>query len=68
MAIPPRGTRFNYFIRSGIGIVWRAPNGLQLLGGVRWVHISNYGLAGRDRNPDIQALGISAGLVMDLDN
>jgi hypothetical protein len=29
---------------------------------VRLVHISNGGLAGRDRNPDIEAIGMHVGL------
>jgi hypothetical protein len=31
--------------------------------GVRLIHVSNNGLAGRDRNPDIEALGLQVGIL-----
>jgi hypothetical protein len=36
----------------------------QLLVGLRWVHVSNNGIAGRQRNPDIEALGPQLGLLL----
>jgi hypothetical protein len=33
------------------------------LGGLRWVHVSNNSLAGRDRNPDIEAIGPTIGVL-----
>ena len=37
--------------------------GIHLLGGLRFVHLSNNGLAGRSRNPDIEAFGPTLGLL-----
>ena len=55
--IPPRGTRFNYLVLGGGGTTWRLRPGVHMLAGLRWIHVSNGGLAGRDRNPDIEAVG-----------
>jgi hypothetical protein len=60
--VPRRGTRFNYLAIGGISTSVRLRPGLHLLSGVRLVHISNGGLAGRDRNPDIEAIGMHVGL------
>jgi hypothetical protein len=54
---PPRGTRFNYLLFAGAGITTRLSRGTHLLTGIKWVHVSNNGLAGRSRNPDIEAVG-----------
>jgi hypothetical protein len=61
--VPPRGTRFNYLAIGGGGVTVRIRPGLHLLGGLRFVHVSNNGLAGRSRNPDIEALGPTIGLL-----
>jgi lipid A 3-O-deacylase PagL len=55
--VPPRGTRFNYLLLGGAGATIRLHPGVHLLAGMKWIHISNGGLAGRDRNPDIEAVG-----------
>ena len=34
---------------------------IDLVGGLRWLHVSNNSLHGRDHNPDIQALGLYVG-------
>lgn len=62
--LPPRGTRFNYLALGGGGATVRLRSGLHLLGGMRWIHVSNNGLAGRDRNPDIEAIGPQVGLLI----
>ena len=54
---PPRGTRFNYLALGGAGVAVRLVRNTHLLTGFKWVHVSNNGLAGRDRNPDIEAVG-----------
>ena len=54
---PPRGTRFNYLALGGAGMTVRLRRHTHLLAGLKWVHVSNASLAGRDRNPDIEALG-----------
>jgi hypothetical protein len=61
--VPPRGTRFNYLAIGGGGITVRIREGIHLVGGLRWVHVSNHALAGRSRNPDIEALGPAVGLL-----
>jgi hypothetical protein len=61
---PPRGTRFNYLALGGGGATVRLRPGTHLLAGLRWIHVSNFGLAGRDRNPDIEAVGPQIGVVI----
>jgi hypothetical protein len=61
--VPPRGTRFNYLAIGGGGVTVRIRPGIHLLGGLRFVHLSNNSLAGRSRNPDIEALGPTIGLL-----
>lgn len=61
---PPRGTRFNYLALGGTGASVRLRRDLHLVAGITWVHVSNNGLAGRDRNPDIEAVGPRAGITM----
>lgn len=60
---PPRGTRFNYLALGTIGVIVPLRADLQLMAGVRLAHVSNNGLAGRDRNPDIEALGPQIGVL-----
>jgi hypothetical protein len=62
--VPPRGTRFNYLALGGVGATVRLRTGLHLLTGMKLVHVSNNGLAGRDRNPDIEAVGPHAALLI----
>jgi hypothetical protein len=60
---PPRGTRFNYLALGTLGAIVPLRHGLDLMAGARLVHVSNNGLAGRDRNPDIEALGLQIGVL-----
>jgi hypothetical protein len=62
--VPPRGTRFNYIAQGGAGATIRLRPGLHLLAGLKWIHVSNNGLAGRSRNPDIEAVGPHASLLI----
>jgi Lipid A 3-O-deacylase (PagL) len=62
--VPPRGTRFNYIAQGGAGATVRVRPGYHAVVGVRWIHYSNNGLAGRDRNPDIEAIGAHAGILI----
>lgn len=62
--VPPRGTRFNYFAIGGAGATVRLRPGLHLVTGLRWIHLSNKRLAGRDRNPDIEAVGLQTGVLI----
>jgi hypothetical protein len=63
-SIPPRGTTFNYIAQGGGGATIALGHGLHALAAVRWIHLSNNGLAGRDRNPDIEAIGAQVGVVV----
>lgn len=60
---PPRGTRFNYLAVGTVGIITPIRRGLDVMAGAKLIHVSNNGLAGRDRNPDIEALGVQAGIL-----
>jgi hypothetical protein len=60
---PPRGTRFNYLALGALGVSARVAPRTHLLASVRWVHLSNNGLAGRHRNPDIEAIGPQLGVL-----
>jgi hypothetical protein len=55
--VPPRGTRFNYVGLAGLGVSRRLGRQTHAIVGFRLLHLSNNGREGRDRNPDIQALG-----------
>ena len=62
--VPPRGTRFNYLALGSAGAIVRVRRSVHLLAGLKWVHLSNNGLAGRHRNPDIEAIGPRIGLLI----
>ena len=62
--VPPGGTRFNYVVLGGSGVSWRLKPRLHALAGLRWVHVSNNSLAGRNRNPDIEAVGPVLGVLV----
>lgn len=62
--VPPRGTRFNYLALGSAGATIRVRSGVHLLAGLKWIHVSNNGLAGRDRNPDIEAVGPTVGVLL----
>ncbi len=61
---PPRGTRVNYLALGGAGATVRIRSGLHVLTEMSWVHVSNNGLAGRHRNPDIEAVGPKVGILV----
>lgn len=62
VAAPPRGTRFNYLAIGGGGAMVRLSQGVHAFTTLHVVHISNAGLKGPGRNPDIEAIGPSLGL------
>ena len=64
VAVPPRGTRFNYLALGGGGFTWRINKRLDAITTLEVIHISNAGIAGPDRNPDIEAIGPSVGLII----
>ncbi len=64
VAAPPRGTRFNYLALGGPGLVVQLNRRFGLIGTLEVFHISNASLKGPDRNPDIEAIGPSLGLLV----
>jgi hypothetical protein len=56
-AVPAGGTRFNYLALAGLGVSRRVARHTSATVGFRWMHVSNNGREGHDRNPDIQGLG-----------
>jgi hypothetical protein len=62
--VPPRGTRFNYLIVGGGGLLHRIGPQVHAVAGARWWHLSNNSREGRSRNPDIEALGGYAGVAI----
>lgn len=64
--VPERGTQFNYIGHLGVGLTRTFSSGTTFVGSLRWLHLSNNSLAGRSRNPDIQAIGLRAGVVVPL--
>ena len=62
--VPAGGTRFNYLALGGGGVSVRLRPGVHAVAGLRWVHVSNNGLAGRSRNPDIEAVGPTLGVLL----
>jgi len=64
VATPPRGTRFNYLAIGGGGFTWRLNGHLDAIATLDVIHISNSGIAGPDRNPDIEAIGPSLGVII----
>ena len=62
--VPPRGTQFNYLALGGSGVTVRLRRGIHGLASLEWIHVSNGGFAGRDRNPDIEAIGPRVGILI----
>ena len=63
IATPPRGTRFNYLAGGGAGAMVRIGPRLHLVTTLQLIHVSNASVKGRGRNPDIEAIGPSLGLL-----
>jgi len=64
VATPPRGTRFNYLAAGGGGMTVRATERLHFVATLQLFHISNAGIKGPGRNPDIEAIGPSFGMIL----
>lgn len=62
--VPPGGTRFNYLAIGTVGVTLTIRPRIHLLSGADLVHISNGNLAGRNRNPDIEAIGPRVALLL----
>jgi hypothetical protein len=55
--VPPRGTRFNFLTATSVGVARRLSPQAHAVASLRWMHLSNASREGRDRNPDIEAIG-----------
>jgi len=64
IATPPRGTRFNYVAIGGGGVMVRVHPRIHAVAALQLIHVSNAGLKGPGRNPDIEAIGPSIGLLV----
>ena len=64
VALPPGGTRFNYLAIGGVGMTVQLNHHIHAIGAMEVIHISNAGIAGHDRNPDIEAIGPTLGLTI----
>jgi opacity protein-like surface antigen len=60
---PSGGTRFNFVERVGLGATYQLADHMHLMGGVRYLHLSNADIDGSDRNPAFDALEYYAGLM-----
>jgi hypothetical protein len=63
IATPPRGTRFNYLAIGGAGALIGLRPRVHLVTTLQLIHVSNASLKGPSRNPDIEAIGPSVGLL-----
>jgi hypothetical protein len=64
VAVPPGGTRFNYLALGGGGVMVSLKPRVHLIATLELMHLSNANLAGPDRNPDIEAIGPSLGVIL----
>lgn len=63
IATPPRGTRFNYLAMGGAGALIALRPRVHLVTTLQVIHVSNASLKGPSRNPDLEAIGPSVGLL-----
>jgi hypothetical protein len=61
--VPQDGTYFNFATRTGLGITYQLKGNMHLLTGVRYFHISNAHIEGRQRNPSINGVEGFLGLM-----
>ena len=61
--VPDGGTRLNFIFRAGVGGTYQLREGLYLMGGVRYFHLSNAQIEGSDRNPSINGVEGYVGLM-----
>ena len=64
IAAPPRGTRFNYLATGGGGVMVKTGGRAHVVTTVYVMHLSNASVKGPGRNPDIESLGGSLGLLL----
>ena len=60
------GTHFNFTLQGGTGATYNVTDRLTAMLGVRWYHISNARIRGRDRNVGFDSPLFYLGLMMPL--
>ena len=60
---PSGGTHFNFTGRVGLGASIRLAHNLHLIGGARYLHISNAAIHGVERNPGFDSMEYYTGLM-----
>ena len=60
---PTGGTEFNFTYAGGPGLSYKIRDGLYLDGGLRFQHVSNFFIEGRDRNPIFNSFGGYIGIM-----
>jgi hypothetical protein len=63
---PAGGTHFNFNQRVGLGATFRLDANIHLIGGVRYMHLSNASIHGSGRNPSFDAVEAYVGLMFSL--
>jgi hypothetical protein len=61
--VPTEGTRFNFIEQAGVGMTYHLQGNSHLLLGVRYLHLSNAGIEGQERNPSINGIAAYVGLM-----
>jgi hypothetical protein len=60
---PQGGTHFNFNEQLGLGATFRLYDNAHVIGGVRYMHISNARIRGEDENPGFDGLGGFVGML-----
>ncbi len=60
---PAGGTQFNFTPQAGLGATWKLSDSMHLIGGARYLHISNASIEGRDNNPGFDGVEYYVGLM-----
>lgn len=61
---PPGGTHQNFTPQFGVGAAYKITDGLRIMGGARWHHVSNARKSGIDRNPGFDGAMVYLGVMM----
>ena len=64
--VPEGGTNFNFITRAGLGATYQIRDRLNMIGGVRYFHLSNARLEGSAKNPSINGVEGYVGLMWSL--
>ncbi|MAE64891.1 MAG: hypothetical protein CMJ18_11535 [Phycisphaeraceae bacterium] len=64
LSIPDEGTHFNFVLSAGLGATIDLNDRLKLMGGARYVHMSNARMRGSNRNPGWDGMMLYLGLML----